>query len=63
MSIPFCEIYYTLSKVRRRAVGSPCRCGSGVGIYNRSDKMSDDELRDALCDPYDLVYEIITGRA
>ena len=21
-------------KVRRRAVGSPCRCGSGVGIYN-----------------------------
>ena len=20
-------------KVRQRAVGSPCRCGSGVGIY------------------------------
>lgn len=24
---------------------------------------SDDELRDALCDPYDLVYDIITGKA
>lgn len=32
-------------------------------IVDRSDKMSDDELRDALCDPYDLVYDIITGRA
>ena len=32
-------------------------------IVDHSDKMSDDELRDTLCDPYDLVYDIITGRA
>ena len=32
-------------------------------IVDHSDKMSDDGLRDALCDPYDLVYDIITGKA
>ena len=32
-------------------------------IVDHSDKMSDDELRDALCDPYNLVYDIITGKA
>ena len=32
-------------------------------IVDNSDKMNDDELRDALCDPYDLVYDIITGKA
>ena len=32
-------------------------------IVDNSDNLSDDELRDALCDPYDLVYDIITGRA
>lgn len=32
-------------------------------IVDHSDKLSDDELRDALYDPYDLVYDIITGKA
>lgn len=32
-------------------------------IVDNSDNLSDDELRDALCDPYDLVYDIITDRA
>ena len=32
-------------------------------IVDNSDDLSDDELRDALCDPYDLVYDIITGKA
>ena len=32
-------------------------------IVDNSDNLSDDELRDALCDPYDLVYDIITGKA
>lgn len=32
-------------------------------IVDNSDNLSDDELRDALCDPYDLVYDIITVRA
>lgn len=32
-------------------------------IVDSSDNLSDDELRDALCDPYDLVYDIITGKA
>ena len=32
-------------------------------IVDHSDNLNDDELRDALCDPYDLVYDIITGRA
>ena len=32
-------------------------------IVDNSDGLSDDELRDALCDPYDLVYDIITGNA
>ena len=32
-------------------------------IVDHSDNLNDDELRDALCDPYDLVYDITTGRA
>ena len=31
-------------------------------IVDNSDNQSD-EPRDALCDPYDLVYDIITGKA
>lgn len=32
-------------------------------IVDMSEKMSDDELRDALCDPYDLVMDILKGIA
>ena len=32
-------------------------------IVDNSDNLNEDELRDALCDPYDLVYDIITGKA
>ncbi len=32
-------------------------------IVNMSEKMSDDEFRDALCDPYDLVMDILKGMA
>ena len=30
-------------------------------IVDNSDNLSNDDLRDALCDPYYLVYNIITG--
>ena len=32
-------------------------------IVDHSDNLKDEELRDALCGPYDLVYDIITGKA
>ncbi len=36
----------------------------GIGnIVDRFDDMSDDELRDELCDPYDLVLDILSGKA
>ncbi|MBQ3708343.1 MAG: hypothetical protein II889_10610 [Clostridia bacterium] len=32
-------------------------------VVDRSSAMSDDDFRDALCDPYDLVLDILRGRA
>ena len=32
-------------------------------IVDTSEKMTDDEFRDALCDPYDLVLDILKGIA
>ena len=32
-------------------------------IIDNSDNMTDDELRDALCEPYDLVMDIFNGKA
>ena len=32
-------------------------------IIDNSDHLTDDELRDALCSPYDLVIDIINGKA
>ena len=32
-------------------------------IVDRSDNLTDDELRDELCDPYDLVLDILSGKA
>jgi hypothetical protein len=31
-------------------------------IVDNSDNMTDNELRDALCEPYDLVMDIINGK-
>lgn len=32
-------------------------------IVDMSEKMTDDEFRDAFCDPYDLVLDILRGIA
>ncbi len=32
-------------------------------VVDRSDKLSDDDFRDELCDPYDLVIDILSGNA
>ena len=38
--------------------------GRDIGdIVDRSDNLTDDELRDELCDPYDLVLDILSGKA
>ena len=32
-------------------------------VVDHSDHMTDDEFRDELCDPYDLVRDILAGKA